>query len=634
MTAAVHHPERGWRRFLGHAGTIVARRRGEVGAALQAVQEATSRGRFFAVGFVAYEAAPDMDPSLTTREPGASPLVWFALFRAYVPLRVRPGDGGVRRIGDAPALAWRPDLSEEDHAAGIACIKDCIARGHTYQVNYTMRLAAPWGVIPADQAGETRDRTRIPREAAPDPDRPAWSSLRLLRAMLEHQGNGYGAYLRTREWIVCSASPELFLERVGPGLVSRPMKGTASRGRWPQEDETRAELLRQSEKERAENLMIVDMVRHDLGRIAETGSVRVTRLFHTERYPALWQLTSEVTCRSRAGLSSLFEALFPAASITGAPKRRTMEIIAELEASPRGVYTGAVGVVEPSGDFCFNVGIRTAWIDRRKAQVTYGTGGGVVWDSTAAAEYQECLLKASVVTRRPLPPFELLETMRWSPAEGYRLLERHIERLRGSAAYFAFPFREDELREKLKELSHELALAPAGEGSRQERTARRTRGRSARDAPGTVRVRLLLSRLGSIRLESTPVLSGQEAGGYRVRIARQPVRSENPLLYHKTTWRTPYDRAWAEREGADDIVLWNERGEITETCIANLAVRRQGRWITPPLTCGLLPGTARAELLERGVLHEGVIAREEARKAGVLLLFNSVRGAWRARLGH
>jgi para-aminobenzoate synthetase/4-amino-4-deoxychorismate lyase len=373
------------------------------------------------------------------------------------------------------------------------------------------------------------------------------------------------------------------------------MKGTTRRGRTLTEDLQQRDDLVASAKQQAENVMIVDMMRNDLGRIAEVGSVTVPELFSAERYPNVWQMTSTVRARSLAPLAEIVAALHPSASVTGAPKMRTMQILAKVEEQPRGVYTGAIGYVPPDGNAQFNVAIRTAVVDRRAGVVEFGVGSGVVWDSEADAEYDECLLKGGVLGQRA-EPFELLETLRWTAEGGYFLRARHLDRLQSSAEYFA-------CRLELPEVSRALDAAVRGASAAQ-------------------RVRLLVSADGAVRVETAPLV--ERKGPLSVALAAEPVDSSDTFLYHKTTRRGVYERARAARPGADEVLLWNERGEITEATTANIVVETEEGRLTPSVNSGLLAGTFRAELLERGEIREAVLMRGDLRAARAMWLINSV----------
>ncbi len=377
------------------------------------------------------------------------------------------------------------------------------------------------------------------------------------------------------------------------------MKGTAPRGRTLDEDRRQAQRLLASPKQRAENVMIVDMMRNDLGRVAVPGSVEVPALLTVERYPNVWQMTSTVTARTAEGtrLSEIFAALHPSASVTGAPKVRTMELVEQLEGQPRGVYTGAIGHVRPDGSCRFSVAIRTAVVDRRAGRVEFGIGSGIVWDSVAADEYDECLLKGSVLGERPRP-FDLLETMRWTPGEGIFLLDRHLSRLRASAEYFGTVIDEASLEQALAEAQGNVPL----------------------------RLRLLVGPDGRSRIEKSPLVPGPEV--LRVGVAASAVDDRDRFLFHKTTNRSVYERA--QRPGFDDMILWNGRGEATESTKANLVVERGGRRVTPPVDAGLLAGTFRAEVLSTGDVQEATVTLDELRRAERVWLINSVRGWQRA----
>ncbi|HEX7955341.1 MAG TPA: aminodeoxychorismate synthase component I, partial [Pyrinomonadaceae bacterium] len=446
----------------------------EVRPALRRVERAAADG-LYAAGFVAYEAAPAFDRALRVRDKSDIPLLWFALFDG-------PADAPpARQAGDFRLSPWEPSLGRDEYGRGFRAVREAIARGDTYQVNYTFRLRARF---------EGDDFAFYER----------------LRAA---QRTRYAVYLNAGRFRVLSASPELFFRREGRRLFTRPMKGTAARGRWAEEDEEMAARLASSEKERAENLMIVDLLRNDVGRVAEVGSVRVPELFRVERYPTVHQMTStvEAVLREGATLEDVFAALFPCGSVTGAPKVSTSRLIAALEGSPRGVYCGAAGFVAPRGDAAFNVAIRTVVIDADAGEAVYGVGGGVTWDSTADGEYAEALDKARLL-RDEAQDFELLETLRLEGGS-YLLLEEHLARLSESAAYFGFNYSPARAR---AELAWHAESHPTG----------------------LRRARLLASSGGGVRVESEE-LRGMPAGPQRVALALTPVDSGDRFLYHKTT---------------------------------------------------------------------------------------------------
>lgn len=564
---AVLQVDGAWYRLDGRGEPLVAWEPSAVTRVIAAAEAAAEAGAHVA-GFVAYEAGAAF--GLAAHEPqDGLPLVAFVVGRELE--RFDPSDL-IAAAASAPELCWRPGVSEEEYAGAVRRVREHLAAGESYQVNLTFPLSAKFGGDPFSLFA------------------------RLARAQ---SANG-ATYLDFGRFAICSASPELFFEREGDRVRMRPMKGTANRGRTLAEDRRRGAGLRRSPKERAENLMIVDMVRNDLGRIARVGSVCAPELFRVERFPTVLQMTSEVTAETDVSLAELFAATFPCASVTGAPKARTARIIRELEPGPRGVYTGAVGYIGPGGRTRFNVAIRTATVDRERGTATYNVGSGIVWDSTPGREYAECLAKARVLDR-DVTPFSLIETMRWTPGEGFALLNRHLTRMAGSARYFGYPLDRGLVRRTLATVT--------GSGI-------------------PLRVRLLLDEDGQVRVEQGP-LPPTTATPVRAGLALTPVDAVDPLLYHKTTKRGTYDAAAGSRPDCEEVVLWNRDGYVTETTIANIAVCRDGRWVTPPVSEGLLPGTLRAELLARGVIEEGRIAVESVTAGTRLAAFNSLRG-WRA----
>ena len=562
-----------WLRFQDPVAIFTADRLEDVLPRLREVEAAVESRRRHAAGWIAYEAAPAFDPALAVRPPGPLPLLWFGLFPEPEPIDLPPASAH-RPDG------WRPDLPPAAYETAFAKIKNRIRAGDTYQVNFTHRLV--------HEAFET------------DP----WQAF---LALVHAQRALFGAYVAAGPWRIGSASPELFFRLDGARLESRPMKGTAPRGLSSGRDRAAAEALANSEKDRAENLMITDMARNDLGRVARPGSVQVPAICRLEKYPTVWQLVSTVTAETDASVAEIFRAAFPPASITGAPKARTMRIIAALEASPRQIYTGAIGFLAPGRRAQFNVAIRTLLLDRRTRRAEYGVGGGIVWDSDPAAERAECAAKARILSVPPRLDFALLETMLWTPADGIRLLELHLARLRDSAGYFDFSCDAARIRAELEARARTFPPAPQ-------------------------RIRLLLAPDGATTLQAAPLAPLGTGPFFRVALARRPVDRTDVFLYHKTTCRRVYEDAKADFPNHDDVILFNEDGEATESTIANLAVEIDGVLCTPPVECGLLPGVARAELLARGVLRERRISLDELRAAPRLFLLNSVRGLFPAVL--
>ncbi len=555
-----------WRLFERPVEVVTATRVDEVLPALRRVEQACEARGLYASGFLSYEAAPAFDAALKTHAPDGFPLVWFGLFDT-------PQERSLDELISSGAVRdeqWEASVSAARYRAVFEELQELIHSGESYQINYTYRL-----------------HTRLQSD-------PFALFLQLASA----HAPPFGAYVDTGEWAVCSVSPELFFHRAGSRIESRPMKGTAARGLWFEQDLEHARRLRESEKERAENVMIVDMVRNDLGRIARTGTVSATNVFDVERYPTVLQLTSTVSAETDATLVEVLSALFPAASITGTPKARAMEIIADIECSPRRLYTGAIGFVEPGGRAQFNVAIRTVVVNHATRQAEYGIGGGIVADSNPTEEWHESQLKSKVLAALP-PSFDLLETMLWTPDGGYVLLGRHLKRLLQSADYFLFQADVLEIRESLERYAMTLPRTPH-------------------------RVRLLVSRSGGVAIEARP--HDMDRGFDDVALAAEPIDRANPFLYHKTTNRTIYEEAVAARPGFQDVILFNDRGEATESTIANLVVEIGGELLTPPVECGLLPGTLRAHLLDERRIRERPIAVDELATASACYLVNSVRG--------
>ncbi len=545
--------------------------------ALQEIEDLVNDNDWHAAGFLSYEAAPVFDLSLKIRSCSEFPLLWFGLYPAprliSLPEPASP----------KPALTWSPTVHRNTYNSAIDQIKNQIAKGHTYQVNYTMRLQT--------------DFTEDP-----------WNFF----LHLAQTQNNYAAYVDTGHYVIASASPELFFQLNGNTITGRPMKGTVKRGRTTGEDKEKADWLRSSEKNRAENVMIVDMIRNDLGRIAKIGSVHVPELFTTEKYPTLWQMTSTVKATTSASITNIFKALFPCASITGAPKVSTMKIIAELETTPRKIYTGSIGHIAPNRKATFNVAIRTALIDRETQIAEYGVGGGIVWDSTSTDEYAEALLKARVLTEST-PQFSLLETMLWTPDEGFFLREKHIARLLDSAEYFGFPIsRRGEV------------LSPQGGGTPPLHIETYLDEISSQFT-SPHRVRLLLYKNGTLNYEAKPFQPSDNPSPLKACLAKEPIHSGNVFLFHKTTHRDVYDSVKKDSPDCDDVLLYNENSELTEFTIGNLVVEMDGKLYTPPLSCGLLAGTFRAHLLETGQVEERVIRVGELKDCKKIFLVNSVR---------
>ena len=567
---------RSWR-FSGLVESITTATPADVIPALDRLESRVAEG-FHAAGFISYEAATGLNRTLVTRPPGDFPLLWFGIFKerlaASEPSTAIAADKGEYMISD-PEFS----LSRNAYGAAVDRIKEYIAAGDTYQVNFTMRQ---------------RFRFRGGEKSF---------YLDLCRS----QRAPYCAFIDLGRYCVLSASPELFFRLMGDTLTTRPMKETAKRGRWPEEDREIVRNFRTDAKEQAENLMIVDLLRNDMGIVSETGSVGVTSLFDVETLETIHQMTSTITSRLKreTGLAEIFRALFPCGSVTGAPKRRTMEIIAELEDSPRSIYTGCIGYLSPGREAVFSVAIRTVLIDREKGTGELGLGGGITWDSKARSEYEECLAKGRFALMR-VPEFRLLESLLFDDAHGYFLMDRHLNRLSTSAAFFGFALDPAEVREAL--VNHSLPLK------------------------GLHKVRLLLSRNGFFTVESERIQETLANQTVAVAFAGSRVDSANVFLFHKTDNRSFYHAELAKRPDCEEVVFLNEHGHVTEGANSNIVVRIGGQLCTPPLDSGLLPGTFRQELIETGIITERVITGPELEGAEEIFLINSVRKWRKARL--
>jgi para-aminobenzoate synthetase/4-amino-4-deoxychorismate lyase len=549
---------------------LQARTATEVRPLLDAVQAQARQGRW-CVGYLRYEAAGAFDPALAVRDPDG-PLAWFGVHDG--PLPWPPGEGDAAQ----PSLAWEEALSRREFDLALSQLHEAIAAGQLYQVNYTSTL-----------------RGRLDVAAGADPHAAARA---LFAALQRAQPGGYAAYIDDGEEQVLSASPELFFDWRAGRLLARPMKGTAARGATAQQDAQAAARLRHSAKERAENVMIVDLLRNDMSRLAEPFSVRVPRLFHVEALPTVWQMTSDVEARTRSGctLGDVFEALFPCGSVTGAPKVSAMRMIRQLEREPRGVYCGAVGLVRPGGDATFNVPIRTVTL--RGGVARCGIGSGIVAESRSDGEWQEWQHKRAFLDRASAP-FELLETL---ALEDGRLRDApaHLARMAAAATHFGYPWPEQAAAQRLEQL------------------------RQAHPQ-GRWRVRLLLDQRGRVQAQA----HAQDAAPPRVRLqlADRPLdASDSEFVRFKTTRRAHYEAFAPTREGVFDTLLWNARGELTECTRGNVAFRIDGRWVTPPLACGLLGGIGRERWLREGRLAESVVRLEDLPRLEALAFVNSLRG--------
>ncbi|MGE8488724.1 MAG: aminodeoxychorismate synthase component I [Paraburkholderia nemoris] len=561
----------------------------------------------------------DLNRSLKTQRGDAT--LRFLLFerceklsREEVDAWLMARDEGAAEPSVAGTVNVRTSVDPAQFDAAIDAIHSALRAGDSYQVNYTYRLGF-------DVFG---------------------SPTALYRRLRARQPVPYGALIALPggQWVL-SCSPELFIEKQGATLRARPMKGTAPRSDDPAADRRAAEFLGNDPKNRAENVMIVDLLRNDLSRVAQTGSVKVPALFSVEPYASVWQMTStvEATLKPATSFAQTLRALFPCGSITGAPKHRTMQLIDELESTPRGLYTGAIGWLDaPSscadttaattrdinqtdcGDFCLSVAIRTLTLSPStqtgRLEGKMGVGAGIVLDSVAADEYAECQLKASFLTGAE-PGFELFETMYATREEGVRHLSRHLARLSSSAATLGFKF--DDANAISSEIATKCASLPSHTPHR---------------------MRLALSKNGTIQITAavlTPLAEPTAGVLLGPDHAFPATDAADPLLHHKTTRRAEYDRGWreAEAKGAFDTLFFNAQGELTEGGRSNVFVKLAGRWWTPPLASGVLPGVMRSVLLEDASelqAGERVLTRTDLQNAEALMVCNALRGAVPARI--
>jgi para-aminobenzoate synthetase/4-amino-4-deoxychorismate lyase len=571
------------RLFRDPVDLLVVHRAEAVPALLDALDDARARG-LFAAGYLAYEAGRGLAPAWRGGAGGTvgeRPLGWFGLFE-----RVERIDAdAVPALLPDPGASWVgppvPRLSREAYLAAARRVLDFIRAGDIYQANLTFRADVPVHGNPLAAYARLRRSARA----------------------------GYGGFVWTGEQAIASLSPELFFALRGGQVMARPMKGTAARRPDAEADARARRDLAEDPKQRAENLMIVDLIRNDLSRVAAPGSVAVPDLFRVESFPTIHQLVSDVAARlpDGVGATDVLRAAFPCGSITGAPKVRAMEIIDALESDARGVYTGSLGFIEPGGDAAFNVAIRTLVFppaDGLRAGAmcaTLGLGSGIVADSRAPEEWRECLAKGEFVAAAG-DSFDLLETMQFDPVDGVQRLEGHLARLKASAEALGFRFDRHGARNSLQSATFRLRHA------------------------ARVRMRLAVSGALAIEVSSLPRLAELPVP---VALRPAPLAADDFRLVHKTSLRAPYDEARRD-SGAAEVVFVDEPGFVTEGSWSNVFVERDGVLLTPPLALGLLPGVLRAELIEKGRAVESHLRAADLE--GGFFLGNSLRGLVPARL--
>ncbi len=557
--------------FTHPEATLELRRNDDVNAFFQQLSRWQQQGYYLA-GFLTYEAGYLLESTLP--DPPDGLLAWFGVY-------ARP------QIWDhhQPVPAPRPTplqslvsrlhftLQPEEYKQTIQAIQQFIRDGDIYQLNFTAPFHFTLTVPP----------------------------LKLYRTLRTQQPTPYQAVIHLPDRLILSFSPELFFAVQGKHISAQPMKGTHPRGRFLEEDEQFAQFLQQDRKNQAENLMIADLIRNDLNRVCVPGSVKVTRPLIVERYPTVLQMTTRIEGKlsPTASWEAIFRALFPCGSITGAPKIRAMQIIHQLEKYPRGVYTGAIGYLSPEGEAQFSVAIRTLEFEGNRGKM--GSGSGIVWDSRAESEYAECQLKARFLHQQR-PEFQLLETMRWE-AGTIPLLPLHLNRLKASAHYFQYPFHAEALTVALHALGEQL------------------------NPENIYRIRLLLNRYGQWTLQAQ-VMNPLTFPGTHIARAAHPVNSKDVFLYHKTTYRPLFDAYFraAQAAGLADVIFLNERKEVTQGCISNIFMVKDGQWFTPPLESGLLNGVLRQHLMTTQTIIEQPLQWDDLLQADAVYIGNALRG--------
>ena len=562
-----------WRIFSSPVEVLYTHELQNVREVLNKVQNKVEKKNLIAAGYLSYEAAPAFDSAYCVNKKGSLPLICFGLFKDYkteITLESNNHES-------AEAIEWEIATNQTHYETHLKYIKDQIKLGNTYQVNYTLRkyskcIANPYGFF-----------------------------------LEKVQDAPYAAFIESDEHTIISTSPELFFKLSDGSLICKPMKGTSKRGRTLNEDIALMTELKNSEKDKAENIMITDMLRNDMGKISDTGSVKVLSEFDIEKYPTVWQMTSSVKSQTRASITAIFEALFPCASVTGAPKVSSMKIISEIEDQPREIYTGAIGYIAPNNEAQFSVPIRTILSNKKIDRSVYGTGSGIVWDSEWEKEWDECQNKSAILSVSH-QNFELFETMRWDSNRGIFLEELHLNRLKDSAEFYNFKFSHEKINDKLRDYLKNL------------------------DPESEKIIRLFLAKDGETRLTTSAYKENNKDKSQLISLAMQPVDSDDLSLYHKTTIRGIYEDATGENPDCDDVLLWNEDGHITESTISNIIFKKDSEYFTPPISCGLLGGTYRTHLINQGHLEERIIPKTEINLYSEIYLINSVRGKYPVKL--
>ncbi len=555
---------------------IVAEKSCEIDSAFEEIRQSLTDG-YYVAGWISYETGLFLEQKLMPLADKSYevPFICFGVYENRLTLSSEDSEDYWAQKGDYAVENLKLNISRHSYDEAFAKIDEFLKAGDIYQVNFTLKSLFEFSGSTAGYFAALRKAQRVE----------------------------YGAYIKSDKLSVLSLSPELFFKKTGRTITTRPMKGTCRRGRTAAEDECNVDFIQNDEKNRAENLMIVDLLRNDLARISAPASVKLKSLYDVEKYRTLFQMTSTIEAEVADDVDAvdLVKTLFPCGSVTGAPKIRAMEIISQLETSPRGIYTGAIGFLAPDGDSCFSVPIRTITIDNA-GRGEMGIGSGIVADSDVAQEYDECLLKARFATRS-FREFDLIESMRWSQGEGYFLLDLHMERLKSSAGYFDFPCDEQAILADLD--CHAEHLDPEKQW----------------------KIRLLLSPTGHISITSTVLDNNQDIKIGLVTFAEKTVHSQNQMIFHKTTDRKFYQQELSKHDSYD-VIFVNENGDLTEGTFNNIFVKQGNILYTPPLEAGVLNGTLRQSLLNDPsiLLEEKRLIPADLHDVEKIYLGNSVRG--------
>lgn len=543
--------------------TIIAWELEDVLKSIEMIQQQVKKG-YYAAGYIAYEAAPAFDQQLPVSEGNNLPLLWFGIFK-------EPSSTSVKNVQSYQFKQWQPSISLKEYNKNVKHILKYIQQGVTKQVNYTIQMKSKFTGDP----------------------------FAFYKQLEKAQSANYSAYINIGHYSILSASPELFFKLKDRNITTRPMKGTASRGLTYAEDIKSAEWLKHSEKNKRENKMIVNLMKNDLEKIACKGTIEVPKLYEIEKYPTVYQMTSTVTAQisKQKNLTDIFKALFPCGSITGSPRKATMEIIKQLEGVPREVYCGTIGYITPENEAVFNVPIRTVTINNKSGQAIYGVGGAITEDSTKEEEYGEVLTKTKLLTKQQ-QDFELLETMRLSDGN-YFLLDDHLNRVHQSAQFFNYNIDIESIKFAL--VNH-----------------------AKKHVQGDFIVRLLVNQNGEFTIEAKKLLPNQNKN--IVTLANEPINKDHLFLHHKTTNRHIYEVHQVHKsKKMFDVLLWNEQKELTEFTIGNLVVKLNGKLVTPPISSGLLAGTFRSSLINDGIISEQKLYLSDLRNCEEIWLINSVR---------